>query len=441
MCVGGCMGIVYLVHCVDTEGPLDEVGPNRILAGDHYRPACFDPVLFQADPRAETERHRRRTLGGWDTIGAMLRHCTAPGFRDFMQDSAGGGWIYNWFCMDHMGFTDNPRGRDMGIHRVFDVYRRLIEQQGRGDAVHWHFHPMSTYGEAHLSATSYLNSPNLREIIGRRLLDRQWFPKANRAGFNDERPDSHWFLEQWIPFDLSNKASTDHDDERNPDMAGNRCADWRGAPSDWSTYHPDHDYLQSPGNCRRKIARCLALLNRFGNLTEAELDAAFRRAADGLPTLVSFNSHDWRDLVPEIEFVRYLLARVAPRYPGVRFRFAEAVDAFNAVHPPAGHKPLRLECTLLRDARGCRMINITTATGKVFGPQPYLAIRTRSQRIVQDNLNFGRSRSEWTYVFDEQTIRPDDIRTIAVAANDDAGNQSIHVLHVDDAPAGDRVCF
>lgn len=430
------MSIVYLVHCVDTEGPLDEYAYAHALGDRHYQPGALDPKALEHDFWGEITRHRECTLGSWEMIAASLRHCTSPDFRRRMTDNYDGGWIYNWFCIEHLGFTDNPRGRDMGIHRIFDFYRALTEEQNGRDALHWHFHSMSTYREANMCATSYANSPQLHEILGRRLLDRGWFPRANRAGFHDERPDSHWFLEQWIPFDFSNKAGSELDPERNLDVADNRFGDWRGAPTDWSTYHPDHDYHQRTGNCRRKIARCLTLLNRFGNLTEAELESGFRRAAGGQPTLVAFCSHDWRDMVPEVEFVRHLLARIAPRYPGVQFKFAEAVEAFNAVHPPAGQAPLKLDCTLTRDATGCRVVAIRTAAGKVFGPQPFLAVRTRSQRIIHDNLNYGAGLDEWQYVFDENSVLPDDVRTIGVAANDDAGNQSIHVVKVDELAEG-----
>jgi len=425
--------VVYLVHCIDTEGPLDEYSP---VSPRRYQPGQLDVSRLEQDEWAEVSLHRPRTLGSWAMISDMLAHITTPEFRTRMTDSFGGGWVYNWFCMDHLGFTDNPRGRDMGMHRVFDVYRALVEEQKAGDAVHWHFHPMTTYGEANKCATSYLNSPHLREIVARRLLDRHWFPRANRAGFHDERPDSHWFLEQWLPFDLSNKAAAEIDVSRNPDLADNRYGDWRGAPSDWSTYHPDHDYHQIPGNCRRKMARCLNLLNRFGNLSEAELEVGFRRAAEGKPTLVSFCSHDWRDMAPEVDYVRYLLGKVAPRFPGVRFKFAEAVEAFNAVHPPAGRPPVQLECTLTLDEKGCRALTIDTKQGRVFGPQPFLAVRTRSQRIIHDNLNYGVDRSHWHYVFDDHSILPDDVRTIGIAANDDSGHQSIHVIAVDQLPAG-----
>ncbi len=426
------MTTVYLVHCVDTEGPLDEYAWAHALGERRFQPAELDPEALELDFWAAITEHRARTMGSWEMIGAMLRHCASPAFRNRLPDSAGGGWIYNWFCMDHLGSTDNPRGRDMGMHRVLDFYRALVEEQGAGDAIHWHFHSQSTYREANKCATSYLNSPQLPEILGRRLLDRGWFPRANRAGYHDERPDSHWFLEQWIPFDLSNKAGSEIDPERNPDVANNRYGDWRGAPTDWSTYHPDHDYHQRPGSCRRKIARCLLLLNRFSNLTEAELESGFVRAAEGAPTLVGFCSHDWRDLGPEVDYVRHLLGRIAPRYPDVTFRYAEAVEAFNAVHPTAERAPLELHCTLERDDAGCRRLTVETEAGEVFGPQPFLAVRTKSQRVIHDNLSYGETFDSWHYVFDDHSILPDDVRTLGIAANDAAGNQSLHVLKVDE---------
>ena len=72
---------------------------------------------------------------------------------------------------------------------------------------------MSTYKEAHRCATSYVNSPELYQILCRRIIEKKWFPSVNRAGFWAERPDSHLFLEQWIPFDISN-MSTENSTEK-----------------------------------------------------------------------------------------------------------------------------------------------------------------------------------------------------------------------------------
>ena len=53
--------------------------------------------------------------------------------------------------------------------------------------------------------------------------------------------------------------------------------------------------IHLPGHCRRLIGRALNL-SRVGGMTQAEMDKAFARAADGEDTVVGVCSHDWRDL-------------------------------------------------------------------------------------------------------------------------------------------------
>jgi hypothetical protein len=419
------MSTLYIVHCVDTEGPLAE----QPLGLDYEPPRSINENFGEG--LVETiAAHRQRVLGRWEDIFQMLRHATSEEFRNRTRDSEDRGWIYNWFCMDHVGAMENPRQRAMGIHNIFDVYHRLVDQQKAGDAIHWHFHPTSTYHQAHRCATSYINSPELWEILCRRLIDRAYFPVANRAGFQDERPDSHWFLEQWIPFDFSNLAGGTIDIAANPDMVDGRFNDWRLAPADWSTYHPSHDSYQLPGSCRRKIARCLNVLSRFANINEEEMDKAFRRASGGRPTLVAFSSHDWRDLTSEVNYIRYLIARSSKKY-AVGVKFCEAVEAFNAVHPEPVAGPLELDISFRRNAKGHPIrLDIGTVSGKIFGPQPFLAVQTRSRRYIHDNFNLGNEHGSFNYVFDEHSILPEDISSIGVAANDAAGRQFIYTTAV-----------
>lgn len=425
------MSTVYLVHCIDTEGPLAQSQPTVLTGAAPIPPLIADFDDPATDFNRVVAAHRARTLGTWDEVAETLRRATSREQRHRLPDSFGGGWRFNWFCMDHLGYVDNPRGRAMGMHVIFDFYADLLSRQQAGDALHWHFHPMSTYGEAHRCATSYLNSPMLREIVARRILDRKWFPRASRPGFHDERPDHHWFLEQWLPFDFGNIATDDIDPASNQDLCDGRLSDWRWAPRDWRTYHPHHDCYQLEGGCRRKIARCLNLLNRFGNLTEAEMRTGFARAAQGLPTLIAFSSHDWRDLVPEMNWVTSLVRRVAADYPGVRFQWAEAIEAFNAVHPPPADPPVKLGCTLRFENGLPSRVDVEVLQGRPFGPQPFLALRTRSRRIIHDNMNYWRSLTDFNYIFDAESIRPDDVKEIGVAVNDAAGHQSIHVIDVD----------
>ena len=70
---------------------------------------------------------------------------------------------------------------------------------------------------------AYLNSNHIYEILARKIIERNWFPTVFRPGINTERPDSHWFLEQWIPFDFGNHRMDQ--DTNQIDLAG--CTIWR----------------------------------------------------------------------------------------------------------------------------------------------------------------------------------------------------------------------
>jgi hypothetical protein len=242
-------------------------------------------------------------------------------------------------------------------------------------------------------------------------------------------------LEQWIPFDYANAGGESQDWETNPDMTDGRFSDWRFAPTDWRTYHPHHDCVQKEGGCRRKIARSATLLNRFAPLTEDHLDAAFRSAAEGKDTLLGIESHDWRDLTVEVIYFQNMLERVAKRYPNTQFKFCESIEAFNAVHPSGVEEPVELTCTLHLDSkRRPQRVNVEVTRGKLFGPQPFLVVRTRSQRIIHESMNYWRSLNDFNYIFDDDSIFPADVDAIGIATNDAAGNQSIHVVDIDDLP-------
>ena len=40
----------------------------------------------------------------WDKIESMLSKIMSKEFRFKYPDSFGGGWVYNWFCLDHVGY-------------------------------------------------------------------------------------------------------------------------------------------------------------------------------------------------------------------------------------------------------------------------------------------------------------------------------------------------
>ena len=61
----------------------------------------------------------------WPLIDELFDDCMSDQFRNKYQDSFGNGWIYNWHCVDHVDFELNPRGREIGYHKIFDYVSKI----------------------------------------------------------------------------------------------------------------------------------------------------------------------------------------------------------------------------------------------------------------------------------------------------------------------------
>lgn len=433
--------IVYIVHAIDTEGPLYE----SINATFERLKSTFGIEIEATYTNLERLRKKEIKLNGiendvakfldptlqnyydtWDKIEVMLSKILSNDFRFKYPDSYGGGWVYNWFCLDHVGYKVNPRHRDMGYNNIHDRYVEFLDKYGKyKDDIQWHFHPMSHYQEAHRAGKSYQHSNTLYKILSHRIIDRSFFPSAFRAGCVTERPDANWFLEQWIPFDCSNMAVENDNKEKHKDQRNGQAGDWRRAPHDWSVYHPDiYDY-QVPGSCNRTIGRFMNLISRYGNITSEEIEKAFKRADAGNPTLLGIFNHDFRDMAYEIEYFWKLLQPIVEKYPDVKFQYTTAVDAFNKV---LGNEPEPFDLEVLLEGNE---LSVKTIAGKVFGPQPWLAVKTKSQRYIHDEFDFGLDGKSWYYVFSENMIRLEDVDSIGIAANDKYGHTFVKVIKID----------
>jgi len=433
---------LFVVHCVDTEGPLSEsleATFERLEDSLGIRLAPSRETLRRIQSgelnlgektegaRAVCAPHNLDYNDSWPKVDSMLDEMLSPEYRQRFPDSEGHGCIFNWFAMDHVGFDENPRLRDVGYLNIFDHYREKMQETGaNGDELHFHLHPASTYRQGHISATSYLRSPHLLEGLARRIVDRAWFPSCFRAGFYTERPDSHWFLEQWFPFDFSNNATAESAIESvQQDIGGGRFGDWRRAPDDWSHYHPSHDDYQIPGNCRRSIFRALAVGTRMRLLKQSDVDAAFARASAGKPTALGFSDHDFRDMRKDVEAVYSMVRRSAEKFPNVRWVHSGARSAARRVLDlPAS--PLDFSVTL--ESPGSSQLLRVEAQGQVFGPQPFLAVRTLDRRYISDNFDFQIPGKLWTYTFDQQSILPGSFDRVGVGATSPDGSSCVTVL-------------
>jgi len=440
-------GIVYICHHIDTEGPLYENHSeliNRInyvtglnLSKDENLSSQINQIektlgdKEKKELRAVVNPHVVNLLGDWSEVDKTISKVTSKEFREQMLDSYGNSWVFNWHIMDHVGFTGaNPRRRDLGHHKIWEYYRsKLTSKTHSYDGFHWHFHPIGFDKHAHIPATSYENSmTELHQIICRRLVDYCWFPCVNRAGFHSIRWDSNNFLESWIPFDPSNQSvSEEYQPELQRDLSNGRFGDWRGAPSDWSIYNPSIRDWRKKGEMNRYIARVLNMSSRHRNISESEIEKAFARASRGLDTYLGITNHDWRDMAFEINEFRHMLKTVSERYKEVDFKFSETKSAFRNILfskvELEEHNHLEFSVKLENNN-----LNIHVTKGKIFGPQPYLAIKTKSGKYLHDNFDFGDNDNSYKYCFDEYTILTNQLEAVVVAANDKFGNQYIKKL-------------
>lgn len=438
-------GTVYIVHHIDTEGPLKEPVPEVFKRIENTFGIKLSIKRTEDNlkklQRGEWKSNDKNLINeikkflsphllelktSWAEIDQMLWEIMSKKFRNSKEDNFGGGWVFNWHVMDHVGFETNERGRDLGYLKVFNHYENLIKKtKSDEDKIHWHFHPISFFREAHISATSYENSyREIHDVICRRLIEKNWFPRVNRAGFHAERPDSNWFLEQWIPFDPSNQALKEKKGQIQKDAINGRYGDWRGAPDDWSLYHPDTYDWRKKGDANRVIGRILNLNARFRNITKSELEKAFLKAQNGESVYVGVANHDWRDMKSEIEEFRKMLLLVSSNFSNVKYKFSESVVAFREV---LGYKAKEFKTNAVDfnlDIKN-NVLKLKVVKGKLFGPQPYLAIKTKKGEYFHDNFDFGEFKKEYFYTFDRYTVPIEMIDIIAVASNDRYGNTCI----------------
>lgn len=428
---------LYVVHCVDTEGPLHV--PLGSVFADLERifairlPATTETLRKlrnceipldgrEQEVAAVVSPARLAYLSSWDQIDEMLRELMSAEARLRVPDSFGEGYVYSWHCVDHVGYLDNPRRRDIGFHSVFDHYHQMIAETGsHRDVVHFHHHPVAFSLQANHNAGQYVyHKPMIFEILARKIIDRNWFPSTYRPGFHCERPDSHWLLEQYFPFDFANQACSQPPTTK--DLAGGRMGDWRRAPQTWVPYHPSHDDYQVPGNCRRWLGRILNVGTRHSVLNEVDVRQAFAEARDGNPAIMAVANHDFRDMRPDMIYVQDLLARVAPDFPEVKFAYTDSRTAMRQALGIDASNPIQLSVTLEDDVVRIRSSRPT------FGPQPFLALRTREGRYFHDNLDVQQPFREWTYVLDDHTFPLHSLAAVGVGSCDPAGNAATTVL-------------
>ncbi len=433
---------LYIVYCIDTEGPLYE----PLHATFERLKEIFNIKIQPTNENLTKLQKKEINLNGleedvarvihphlitynetWDQVDEMLDELLSEGFRNRFKDSDGKGLIYNWHCLDHAGYLTNERRKDLGYGNIFIHYKTKISGNGNLDKIHWHFHPLSFNREGHISTTSFDNSIyEFHQIITRRLIDYGWFPIVNRAGFHVIRQDSNMVLEQWIPFDYSNQAQYFPDANNQLDVQGGRFGDWRRSPKEWKPYHPSHDDYQTPGNMNRWITKCLNIGTRLRLLTDYEIKKAFELAQQEGKAILSFTNHDFRDMRKDINDVFGRIFLVAEEYKDVKIFNCDAIEAMQKyLGVNANTEGIKLKGYLKKVNKDTTVLIVEAIQGEFFGSQPYLAIKTKDGRYFHDNFDEIEFKKRMSYTFDRTTLKIGQLEKVKVASNDKYGNCSI----------------
>lgn len=287
-------GEVLVVHCIDTEGP---------IGGD---------VRRRPDGSKEF-------LDNWRDIQTSIKRLTNPSFRKEHADSFGNPYLYNWFIMDFMGFKTNPKNRIQKYNDTYDHFKKLPTQP---DGFYWHYHHPPKNGIGDQWSWDWDSSQEYLNILLHRLVERKDFPESYRAGGTIEDEKASAWLENNILVDYSNRVSGQA--TKTEDIFD---FNWYGAPDHWGYYHPAKGNLLKKGSMKRFIVRSVDLWSRLHVLTIEEVRQAFEAAkkTNG-PVILSYFSHDHRDMYDETEYGIAIINQVA-KESGIAWRTATALEA------------------------------------------------------------------------------------------------------------------
>jgi len=439
--------IVYIVHCIDTEGPMRESIFDTFIRLKEVFGITLDATEENLIKLQNKEIKLKNNIEenvanfikpsllkynkNWEEVSEMLDECLSSSFRNQVLDDYGNGWVYSWHCVDHMGFVENPRKKDIGYHNIFKFYKNKLKTLNcKTDELNWHYHPLSIKRSPLSCGVSYVNSFDiLNQILCRRIIDEDYFPSTNRPGFHTERQDIHQFLENWIPFDYANQ-SYELDSEGQIDLEGGRFGDWRRSPSSWCGYRPSHEDYQAEGNCNRWIFRCLNVGTRFKSLTMEHVKQAFHEAESKGSAILAFADHDYRDIRPDVNYVRSLVLEGKKLFPNVNFSYAGANQAasnhIKLIHPDLNNEDLELN---IRIEEGKRL-HVEVKRGEIFGSQPFLALKDNSGTYFHDNFDVQLPKKIYSYTFDQHTLPLSEVNQVGVASCGKNGSVSVKKLKI-----------
>jgi len=182
------------------------------------------------------------------------------------------------------------------------------------------------------------------------------------------------------------------------------------------------------GLCRRVIFRCLNVGTRFKTIKEQHVLEALSDAEKNGVSILSFANHDWRDIRPDVEYIRNIVDKCRKKYPNVKIKFSGAREAAKDI--TFGKGEVNYSKLILKGHFENSKFIVEVKQGELFGPQPFLAIKTVDGRYLHDNFDVEIPLKRYSYTFDHHTIDKRVISKIAAASADKYGYYNIDIIEL-----------
>jgi hypothetical protein len=354
-------------------------------------------------------------LNDWTSVNAAFERAYHTDYRLRYLDDANQGLKFSFFCVSWSGFKTNPVQRDFGWHTIFDNYQNYFQKNAPswGDELYWMYNHPPLSGIANEWGLDWLHNTHYLNILNHFIIDRGYFPSCIQVP--TERNDTSHFLEQYIPFDFSNRNSAKNNlGSVNADgkTTGEVLA-WHEAPTNWAHYHPHVENYQKTGNMQRSIFRIVDIQSIVHRLETSDIEEAFERCKEGHDTILCAYEHDFRDRY-EVIMERMIAPVHALRknYPQVKIIYETAANAARKV---LNHSltPADVNLQLIHHPDGLRI----TTQQPIFGREPYIC-----QYIPHENqyhhiplVQIGQTSWQFPKIIETQNCM------IGAAANDRNG--------------------
>lgn len=390
---------LYIVHCVDAEGPLSEdilatferIKKLGINLGNHKNNLKTLELLRKQKINLNGREkeianylapERLNYMDTFKKLEVMINKIINPKFRNKYKDSTGQPYLYSWFIMDFVGFNTNPRNRPEGFHVMWDWYHEKLKNQIYNDGFYWHFHTVPVSGIGNEYNSSWTNNDYHEQVLCRRLDKYNWFPSIYRSGGHIQSLDQSNWLEMFIPFDFSRSDYFSKD---------RSTGDWRNSPKSWRGYNPNFYDNRKKGKMNRRIFRCIEINNGRSHISKKEIQSAFNEANSGKPAILAYSNHDRRDIEPEVDFVYDLICKTSTKFPDVTWKFKNSLDAIRLCHDLKLRSKPSISLKLKND------LLLIKSNIETFSTLPYISIKNTNNIYFRDNPMIEKKNIFWIY--------------------------------------------